>query len=313
MRKKIFRISIPGIAMLVSLLPLANPASASTASWSAGSIPGTIDETLEPVGIIIVTDLLLMVIFLIIRYSTTRPFRLAEGFGDRLGKLRESLANYFKDFNPLRTFRGAKARIFSTGDDEVSHSVSFAAESFLWMTSAEKGGNKRLLSADEEQKLGKILALRIQALAREQLLYQKFPKETAAFLYLWAHYGSRYETNRYLTNSFQSSPENAIRLLKCYLTTPGRLEPNPVHRAEFSRTQYDSVAKVLDPNEVYEALTRLYGPELYSPESKESGYSPDKAIAFQFARIHRLVKNEMRNADRTAPPDEAETIRADAI
>jgi len=294
MREKIFRISIPGIAMLVSLSLLANPVSASTASWSAVSIPSTIDAALEPVGIIIVTDLLLMAIFLIIKYSTARPFRLAKGFGDRLVNLRAGLVNYFKDFNPLRTFRETKARIVRTGDDEVSHSVSFAAESFLWMTSAEKGGNKRLLSADEEQKLGKILASRIQALAREQLLYQKFPKEAAAFLYLWAHYGSRYETNQYLTDSFQSRPENAIILLKCYLTTPGRPEPDSAHRAEFSRTQYDSVAKVLDPNKVYEALTRLYGPELDSPESQDSGHSPDKAIALQFVRIHQLVNSEMK-------------------
>ena len=50
---KITKISGLGIVMLllVSLFALATPVSAGTASWSAESIPGTIDNVLGPAGI----------------------------------------------------------------------------------------------------------------------------------------------------------------------------------------------------------------------------------------------------------------------
>ena len=177
---------------------------------------------------------------------------------------------------------------------EAGQSISFAAESFLWMTtSGEKGGGQRLLSAKEERTLGRKLALRIKAIAKDQLLYQKFPKDAASFLYLWSRYGSRDETNRYLIRSFQTRLQNATDFLKCYLAATKGLEPGLTRKTEFSRTQYDSVAKVVDPDKVYEALIRLYGPELDKPEGEEFGDNPDKAIAYQFARIYHLVRSEM--------------------
>jgi len=264
-------------------------------------------------AIILEAVLLLAVLALLFRPFTGRPVRVAEGFGDRLGKLREGLVTYFKDFDLLRTFKGVKARIAEADEVEASQPISFAAKSFLWMMTAEaKEEGQRLLSADEEQELGKILASRIQAIAKDQLLYQKFPKDAALFLYLWSHYGSRDETNHYLTNSFQSRPENVIRLLKCYLTTPQVSAPGLTRKTDFNRTQYNSLAEVVDPDKVYEALTKLYGPELDRPEDEASGDSTDKAIASQFARIHHLVKSEEKKADRTIRQSRTGIIRADA-
>ena len=264
-------------------------------------------------AIIIAAVLLMAVLALLLKPFTVRPVRVVEGFGDRLGKLREGLVTYFKDFDLLRTFRGVKARITGSDEVEASQPISFAAKSFLWMmTAEEKEEGQRLLSADEEQTLGKILASRIQAVAKDQLLYQKFPKDAALFLYLWSHYGSRDETNHYLTNSFQSRPENVIRLLKCYLTTPQVSAPGLTRKTDFTRTQYNSLAEVVDPDKVYEALTKLYGPELERPEDEVSGDATDKAIASQFARIHHLVKSEKEKADRTARQSRTGIIRADA-
>jgi hypothetical protein len=243
--------------------------------------------------IIIASVLLLAVITLIIKPFTTRPTRVAEGLSDRLGKLREGLATYFKDFNPLRTLRGIKAHKTMPDKVEASQPLSFAAESFLWMMAAEeKDKGQSLLSADEEQELGKILALRIQAIAKEQSLYLKFPKDAALFLYIWSQYGSRDETNRYLTKSLQSRPQNVIRLLKCYLNIPQVLAPILTRQTDFNRTQYDALAKVVDPDKVYEALTRLYGPELNGLNDEALVNSSGKAIASQFARIHHQVKSD---------------------
>ncbi|MFC1971390.1 hypothetical protein ACFLV0_05660 [Chloroflexota bacterium] len=133
---------------------------------------------------------------------------------------------------------------------EARNPLSFAAESFLWMmTSEAKDGGQRLLSADEEQSMGQKLASRIQALAKEQLLFQKFPKDAALFFYIWSHYGSPDETDHHLTRSFQSKPENAIAFLKCYLNVPWGLESGLASQNEFSRIQYDLVAKAIDPSQ----------------------------------------------------------------
>jgi len=294
-------------------VPVPPPPSIITLSPPPPAAPSPIAPGYLRAAIIIATALLLVVIALIVKPFAGRPVRVTEGFSDRLGKLREGLATYFKDFNPLRTFRGVKAHIAMTDEVEASQPISFAAKSFLWMmTSGGKEESQHLLSAEEEQSLGQILATRIQALAKDRLLYQKFPKDAALFLYLWSHYGSRDETNRYLTRSFQSRTENIIEFLKCYLTAPKGLEPGLTRKTEFSRTQYDAVAQVIDPDNVYEVLRRLYRRELDTPASEESGYSSDKALASQFARIHHLVKNETKKTDKTVRQKEAEMVRADA-
>jgi hypothetical protein len=250
--------------------------------------------------IITAAILLLAVIALIIKRFTARPIRVAEGFSDRLGKLREGMATHYKDVNPPTAHQGFEVRNSRTGTVEASQPLSFAAESFLWMTTAEeKEKNRRLLSLEEEQALGKTLASRIQAIAKDQLLYLKFPEDVAVFLYIWAHYGSRDETDRYLTNSLQSRPEHVIRLLKCYLNAPQGFEPFLTRQTDFSRTQYDALSEVVDPDEIYQALSRLYGPELDRLDDEALVNSSGKAIASQFARIHHQVKSE------------AEAVRAD--
>ena len=81
-------------------------------------------------------------------------------------------------------------------------------------------------------------------------------------------------------------------MLKCYLNTLQGLEPVPTHPTNFSRTHYDALSEVVDPDRIYEAITRLYGPELDSLDDEALVNSPGKAIVSQFARIHRQVKSE---------------------
>ena len=216
-----------------------------------------------------------------------RPFRIPEVRGDTVNKLREALAYYFKKvgFFRLASLQGEKARTF-----ENAQSISFAVKSFMWMlTPEEKGAGTRIMSENEEQKLGQTIASRIQNMAADQLIYKKFPEDAASFLYLWSRYGSRDETNLYLNRSFQSNVGNVIEFLKCYLPTSEGLGPG-----NFSRTQYDAVAKVVDPDNVFEALRKIYGPRLDKPESGEPGGFIEKAIAYQFARIHHSVKGKRK-------------------
>jgi hypothetical protein len=65
---------------------------------------------------------------------------------------------------------------------------------------------------------------------------------------------------------------------------------NSADDIHFNRSRYDALTQVVDPEEVYKALTKLYGPELDWIVDDTSADSPDKVIAAQFARIHRLVR-----------------------
>jgi hypothetical protein len=174
----------------------------------------------------------------------------------------------------------------ATGEAGESDDIAFAVRSFLLLkTPAEEDGGQPELSADEAQALGKNLASRIRAIAGEKPLYLAFPEDAASFLQIWALYGSRAETSRYLARSFRSVPENAVALLKCYLAVPG----GPDAGREFTRARYDALALVIDPARVYAAVTRLLKTR-FEKEEPALEDPAERSIAYQFVRIHyRLI------------------------
>ncbi|MCK4274599.1 MAG: hypothetical protein KAW90_06855, partial [Dehalococcoidales bacterium] len=260
-------------------------------------------------AIYIVSALLLVVIFLIFLPLLTRflpapavltgpfkgPSRRARKIGNRLGKLWEDVAARTKDVIPLPT------RATTTGEAPESDTISFAVRSFLYMTtSAEKDGGQRLLSAEEEKTLGGKLASGIKAIARERPLYLAYPEDAAQFLHIWSHYGSREETNRYLKKSFKSRLENALALLKCYLAAPGKPEADTIVKKEFTRAQYDALAQVVDPDNLYAHIAKLSKFRFEKEEDKALGDPVDRAIAYQFLRIHHQVKSKTENPGKAA-------------
>jgi hypothetical protein len=185
----------------------------------------------------------------------------------------------------------ARLKEINAAKDGVS--VSFAARSFLWLiTTKGKDSGQRILSAEEELSLGKKLATRIQALAKKELLYLKFPEDAALFLHIWSHYGSREETSGYLAKSLRKRPENAVKLLKCFLADIGRADAGPAGKNEFTRSRYDSLAEVVDPDSVYDALVKVYQHDIEPLPEDLSGVPRDRAIAYQFLRIYHQVKDE---------------------
>ena len=183
--------------------------------------------------------------------------------------------------------------------------ISFAAECLRWMeTPKEKEGDKRIFSKKEEQILEQIIVSRIRDISGDKLLYRDFPKDAPSLLFIWSRYGSKDETDGYLTNSFKLSRENVIEFLKCYIPTSWGLESGLPRRGDFERAQYDAVAEVVNPDNILEVLKELGGSELASVGYQELNGSLDidKAITYQFVRIHNLAKNEGEKADGTETP-----------
>jgi hypothetical protein len=255
---------------------------------------------------IIMGVLLLLVVFLIIRPLPARlfpavslpgplvgPARRVKGIGTRLRKPRTDLKTGAEASQPSRPSKEKAIRPIATEKAGERETVAFAVKSFIWMTNGKNltGEGQPGLSEKEEQALGKKLAYRIQALAKKEPLHLKYPEEAAAFLEIWARYGSRDETNRYLSRSCRSRPANAIALLKCFLPVSDQPDTGAGTR-EFTRSQYNSLAKVVDPDIVYAALTKLFKFKPDSIEDKVPINPSDRAIAYKFLRIHLQEKDK---------------------
>ncbi len=175
------------------------------------------------------------------------------------------------------------------GKSKDSATVIFAAKSLMWMSTAEKG-TAEAITEKEKTALGKKLASRILELSKKEPLYIRHAEDAAMLLHIWAQYGSRKETNRYLTESFKSRPENAVRLLKCYL--PPGISPEASNAdTEFTMESYEAIAEVVDADKVYEALTKE---SKFKPETSKEPIRvnpADRNIAAKFMRLHLQVKN----------------------
>ena len=140
--------------------------------------------------------------------------RVAEAYSGQVRRVKGTLVNYIQKVRQTRTAGVYGGKIKQAEDDPA---IS-AAACLLWLIASEENEEvNQALSADEEQSIEQSVVSRIRVLAAGQLLYKRFPKDAASLLYLWSHYGSRDETNRYLTGSFQSGAGNVIEFLKCYL------------------------------------------------------------------------------------------------
>ena len=202
----------------------------------------------------------------------------------KLGKAWEEVAARSKGVIPMPVS-------IATGEAPEIDTLSFAVKSFLYMTaSGEKEGEERLLSPEEEKKLGKKLASGIRALAAEKPLYLAFPDDSAQFLQIWARYGSREETDRYLKKSFKGKPENALAFLKRYLPAPESTEEGAAVTQEFTRSEYESLIRVVDPDNVYEPVAKLLKFRFEKEGDRGLSDPLDRSIAYQFVRIHYDIK-----------------------
>ncbi len=178
-----------------------------------------------------------------------------------------------------------------------SAAVIFAAKSFIWMLTEEKGTGeaKAGLSEKERQYLGNKLAMRIRDLTKRENLYIKHPQDAVTLLHIWAQYRSKDETSRYLTKTFANRPDNAIRLLNCYLPAAQPNRPPP-SADDFTMTQYNSVAEVVDPDKVYAALAKVFKFTAAAIEEKIPIKTYERNLAFKFMRLHLQTKGQAKKS-----------------
>ena len=166
--------------------------------------------------------------------------------------------------------------------------IIFAARSFMWLSAA--GTDAAPETPDKEREaLGKKIAGKIHDLAKKEPLYLRHPEDAGMLLRLWARYGSNGETEKYLETALKSRPDNAIRLIKCFLTQGPSANKASAAR-EFNADNYRALAEVIDPDIVYAALNKAEKFKLKG--SKEAPHIPaeDSALVSVFMHLHLQEK-----------------------
>ncbi len=188
----------------------------------------------------------------------------------------------------------------------VADPIPFAIECFNWMRS-DPSAPDRLLAPECEGRLGRIMAGRIEAAAREYPPYQAWPEETSMILTLWKQYGSNGAVQQYLQERFSSDKHEVLLLLDAFTPTAWGLESGLSHKADFMQQGYDAVAQLISPDLVMGHLRKLYGAAVDAADFCQTQDIPaEERIARQFGFLHRRAQQRSREV-----PDNA-AMRVDS-
>jgi hypothetical protein len=188
----------------------------------------------------------------------------------------------------------------------IADPLPFSTEILRWLLSPEdKNEAERTFTKDEESTLGKIVATRISSVAKSENLYLSYEDNGPSLFWVWSQWGDTKEVAKYLEKSFDASDRNILEFLKTYLPTAWGLESGLSQKDDFERSQYNSVAKLIDPNIVANKLIAIYGNDIKDVTGGfEYRAKPvDERVAYQFAGIHNHVRSESQA--KVAPIKEA--------
>lgn len=186
--------------------------------------------------------------------------------------------------------------------------LGFAFVCLRWL---RKGDNKpeteRLVAADIEERLGRVLAQRVAQAARGGLLDSVYPDDLQGLFWVWGEYGQVGEVEQYLVQRFDADPSSVEKFLGIFVGRAWGLESGLSHVADFGREAYNALAKLISPQKIFERLSGRYA-DLKKAEYYQPPETPaELAMARQFAFIHRKVMEEQARkaeAGASAPPEE---------
>ena len=177
---------------------------------------------------------------------------------------------------------------------EIIHTampLPFCNECFSEISSNEETPDeKRTVDKSTQKRLGKIIATRIKQEAEQRKnLYTEYMDDANLLARRWALWGDKKEVEAYLIKLFSVDNVNVTRFLASYLPTQWGVTSGIPRKGDFEREQFDSVKSLIDPKNIMDKLSAIFGAELTNPTSRQrqySAYPPDKKAAFQFADLY---------------------------
>lgn len=154
---------------------------------------------------------------------------------------------------------------------------------------------KRVFDRLGEDTLGCLAVERVKAEAASKNLYREYGTYAPSILWTWSHWGDPSEISVYLSQTFERDSGNVIEFLKTFLSTSWELGTGISRNGDFERHQFNRVTTLIDPQLVYDHLLGIYGTDLENAGTSRWDYMQyplDKKVAFQFAALHKHVKDE---------------------
>lgn len=171
--------------------------------------------------------------------------------------------------------------------------IGFAVECFRWLRVSEESGEDRVITASEEQTLGRQLALRISKDAGRDWILAGSGKDAPHLLWIWKTFGEDGpgQVRAYLEAAFAEDPMRAPAFLGAFTGQAWGLESGLPLRARFSREAYDAATGYVSPEILRGHLESLYGDRLDASSEFVSDDVPQELVlANQFALIHDHVR-----------------------
>jgi hypothetical protein len=179
--------------------------------------------------------------------------------------------------------------------------LPYAVECLRWLRfSKEEMEKDRTLSAEAEDECGRLIASRIREAARGASLHLQYGADAPRLLYLWKRYGEPDEVVLYLRKQIEKDPAEADHLLDVFVGKAWGLESGLSHRSDLERGTYDSIAGLVDPQVVYEAL-QVRHPGLSGESYPYGGDDVARRLAEQFAFVHRKAQEKPNEGPTDAP------------
>lgn len=168
--------------------------------------------------------------------------------------------------------------------------ITFGYECLSWFkTHTNDRSDSKGFEVQEIDQIGTILAYRISVFEGGLTsLINEFESNLASLLYTWNRYGKAKELNERVTSWLDDDPNNAIRVLLCYLPTGWGLESGLSFKANFEIDQYKAVKEVISTDLINTALNKVYNSlsdvDEY-PRANET--SLELRTAKQFSWLHK--------------------------
>lgn len=242
--------------------------------------------------------------------SVDNSYKLAVAIS-RIGNLFPNPKNIFKYKNPywsaiflmidlVKNIEDSDKR-FNLAKDIISNGspVYFINDWFLWIIGIDDKKEKGKVFSDYDlEKLGCLLVSRIKyfILSLKDPVYVKYPEESKNLLWSWSNWGSKDETEGYISKTLSEDPRNSLNFIKCYIPKTYSLKNGLPQEGKFRKDYYDSIVNVVEPGIIYKSLKELFGKEIDSPKNDLDLYEDfDKRVACEFAQIYLQTINEEKD------------------
>jgi hypothetical protein len=195
----------------------------------------------------------------------------------------------------------------------VAEPRPFAAMCGQWLRQGKKEDPEdRVLSSEVEARVRNLVAQRVKESAAQTPPYVAFPRHAPKLLWFWRE-GAAGEVADYLRRRFEIKAEEATAFLAAYVPRGWSLDTGIPTAGDLRRDAYDSIAQLLEPHVVLEALQRVYGSSIADAEytyGLPEGMSEAERIARQFAAVHRHVVAEKDKASAGAADTDGTTSQS---